>query len=72
MLATSGLVRRDPSVLGGLATFPEVRVHADALFIELSAGGTIASFCNHYPSVSEREAVALLRARAEEVVGLEV
>jgi uncharacterized protein (DUF433 family) len=54
------VVHRDPEICGGTAVFYGTRVPLSFLFDYLKAGESIKTFVDHYPSVSEKVAIAAL------------
>ena len=61
---TDTLIDRDPEILGGTPVFPGTRVPVRILMEHLEAGDRLDDFLADYPTVSRRQAVAVLeRAR---------
>ena len=60
---------RDPAILGGTPVFTGTRVPVRILFDHLEAGDTLDVFLDDYPTVSRAQAVAVLEAAHEGLVG---
>ena len=56
----SGIVTRNPKVLGGEPVFAGTRVPATSLFDHLEAGDSIEQFLEGFPSVKHEQVIALL------------
>jgi uncharacterized protein (DUF433 family) len=54
------VIHRDPEIFSGAAVFKGTRVPLAFLFDYLKAGESIATFVDHYPSVSKEAAIAAL------------
>ena len=54
------LINRDPGILGGTPVFAGTRVPVRILMEHLGAGDRLDDFLADYPTVSRRQAVALL------------
>ena len=64
------LIDRNPDILGGTPVFAGTRVPVRILLEHLEAGDRLDDFLADYPTVSRRQAVALLeRARAMLLAG---
>ena len=59
------VIHRDPELLGGAAVFKGTRVPVRNLIDYLEAGDSLETFLDHFPSVSEEQAVAALEEAAE-------
>ena len=59
------LVKRDPDVLSGALCFAGTRVPVKNLFDFLEASSSLEEFLTDFPSVSRRQAVAVLEAARE-------
>ena len=57
---TTAPVRVDPLILGGTPVFPGTRVPVDTLFLHLRRGDGLQDFLNDFPSVTPRQAEAVL------------
>lgn len=57
---TDGLIDRNPDILGGTPVFAGTRVPVRILMEHLEAGDRLDEFLDDYPTVSRRQAVALL------------
>ena len=57
---TDTLIDRNPEILGGIPVFPRTRVPVRILMEHLEAGDRLDDFLVDYPTVSRRQAVALL------------
>lgn len=67
---TDVLIDRNPNVLGGTPVFAGTRVPVRILMEHLEAGDRLDEFLEDYPTVSRRQAIALLeRATAMLVSG---
>ena len=58
---TDTLIERNPDILGGTAVFAGTRVPVRILMEHLEAGDRLDDFLMDYPTVSRRQAVALLQ-----------
>ena len=67
---TDTLIDRNPDILGGTPVFTGTRVPVRILMEHLEAGDRLDEFLEDYPTVSRRQAVAVLgRATAMLVSG---
>lgn len=57
---TDTLIDRNPDILGGTPVFAGTRVPVRILMEHLEAGDRLEDFLADYPTVSRRQAVALL------------
>ena len=57
---TDALIDRNPDILGGTPVFAGTRVPVRILMEHLEAGDRLGEFLDDYPTVSRRQAVALL------------
>ena len=57
---TDELIERNPDVLGGTPVFAGTRVPVRILMEHLEAGDRLDEFLEDFPSVSRRQAVAVL------------
>ena len=60
-------VVRNPQILGGTPVFRGTRVPVKTLFDYLMGGDTLATFLDHFPSVTEAQALAVLEAAGHQV-----
>lgn len=60
MASTSCVVHSDPDILGGTLVFVGTRVPVKTLLDYLKAGDSLDEFLDHFPSVSRRQATAVL------------
>ena len=65
---TDTLIMRDPDVLGGTPVFAGTRVPVRILIEHLQAGDRLDDFLTDFPTVSRRQAVALLERAAAVLV----
>ena len=65
----STLIQSDPEILGGTPVFTGTRVPIQNLFEYLEAGDTLDNFLDDFPSVSREQAVSVLEAAREGLVG---
>ena len=65
MIERHDVLSTDPDVLGGTPVFRGTRVPVRVLLEHLSDGGTVASFLDDYPTVSEDQARAVLALARE-------
>ncbi|MCY3973506.1 MAG: DUF433 domain-containing protein [Candidatus Dadabacteria bacterium] len=54
-------VSRNPKILGGTLVFSGTRVPVRILFEHLEAGDTLAKFLDDFPSVTEQQAIDVLK-----------
>ena len=54
------IAHRDPEICGGTTVFDGTRVPLSFLFDYLKAGESIKTFIEHYPSVTQKAAIAAL------------
>lgn len=54
------VIHRDPEIYSGATVFVGTRVPLSFMFDYLKAGESIATFIDHYPSVSKDAAIAAL------------
>ncbi|MDE0149996.1 MAG: DUF433 domain-containing protein [Rhodospirillaceae bacterium] len=57
---TDSLIDRNPEILGGTPVFAGTRVPVRILMEHLEAGDRLDEFLEDYPSVSRRQAIAVL------------
>jgi len=62
-------IHTDPDILGGTPVFFGTRVPIQNLFEYLQAGDTLAAFLDDFPSVTREQAIAVLQAAREGLVG---
>jgi uncharacterized protein (DUF433 family) len=60
VLSTPLVVHRDPDILGGTPVFTGTRVPVKNLLDYLEAGDSLDVFLDHFPSVSQEQAIAAL------------
>jgi uncharacterized protein (DUF433 family) len=68
-MTTGGMFQSDPEILGGTPVFPGTRVPIQNLFEYLEAGDALDDFLDDFPSVNRDQAVAVLEAAREGLVG---
>jgi uncharacterized protein (DUF433 family) len=56
----SGVIVKDPDILGGTPVFAGTRVPFDALLDYLEGGDTLNQFLDDFPTVSREAAIAAL------------
>lgn len=54
------VVNIDPEILGGTPVFRGTRVPIESLFDNLEAGMSLDEFINDFPSVTKKQAIAVL------------
>jgi uncharacterized protein (DUF433 family) len=62
------VIARDPEILGGEPVFAETRVPIKTLFDHFEAGDSIADFLEVFPSVHQKQVLALLKESKEHVL----
>jgi uncharacterized protein (DUF433 family) len=65
MTTIATVVHSDPDILGGTPVFVGTRVPVRTLFDYLAAGASLEEFLNHFPTVSQEQAVAALAQATE-------
>jgi uncharacterized protein (DUF433 family) len=60
MALTSPLIHSDAEILGGTPVFVGTRVPVKTLLDYLEAGDSLDVFLDHFPSVSQEQAIAAL------------
>lgn len=60
MASSSRVVHSDPDILGGTPVFVGTRVPMKTLIDYLEAGDSLELFLDHFPSVSQEQAIAAL------------
>jgi len=60
MSATSAVYHFDPEILGGTPVFVGTRVPVATLFEYLTAGDSLETFLDHFPTVRRDQAVSAL------------
>lgn len=65
MSTRSPLVEQDKDILGGIPVFRGTRVPVRALFDYLSAGDTLDTFLEDYPTVTREHVLSVLSAAEE-------
>ena len=68
MLETPYVVHSDPEILGGTLVFAGTRVPIRALIDYLGGGQPLAEFLEDFPTVTQEQAVAVLRLAAQSLV----
>lgn len=58
-------IHHDPEILGGIPVFLGTRVPVRALIDYLEGGDTLDEFLADFPSVSRRQAIAVIEEAAE-------
>lgn len=64
----SGPIQRAPEILGGTPTFRGTRVPVRTLYGYLEAGDSLADFLDDFPSVTKRNALAILELASQRVL----
>lgn len=59
-------VHSDPKILGGTLVFRRTRVMAQTLLDYISAGDSIDTFFEHFPTVDRQDALEFLRLVSDE------
>jgi uncharacterized protein (DUF433 family) len=57
---SSSVVHSDPEILGGVPVFVGTRVPVKTLLDYLAAGDSLDEFLDHFPSVTQQQAVAAI------------
>jgi uncharacterized protein (DUF433 family) len=65
----SGIIVKDPDILGGAPVFRGARVPFQALLDYLEGGQTLREFLEDFPAVSESDAVGALEFATTLLVG---
>jgi uncharacterized protein (DUF433 family) len=65
MMSTFRVVHSDPDVLGGTPVFVGTRVPVRTLLDYLETGDSLNEFLDHFPSVSRKQAIAVLELAKE-------
>jgi uncharacterized protein (DUF433 family) len=65
MALPSRIVHSDPEILGGTPVFVGTRVPMRTLLDYLEAGDSLEVFLDHFPSVSQEQAIAALELAKE-------
>ena len=60
MALTSRVIHSDPDILGGTPVFAGTRVPIITLLDYLEAGDSLEIFLDHFPSVTQEQAIAAL------------
>ena len=60
------VIASDPEIMGGTPVFRGTRVPAQTLLDYLEAGDSIAEFLKGFPTVSQKQAIALLEEMKEQ------
>lgn len=69
MKPSAPVIQSSPEILGGTPVFAGTRVPVQNLFDYLEAGDSLDMFLDDFPSVSREQAVAVLEAACEGLVG---
>jgi uncharacterized protein (DUF433 family) len=69
MLPASGVIVKDPDILGGTAVFRGTRVPFQALLDYLEGGQTMDEFLDDFPTVTREAAIAALELAKSLIVG---
>jgi uncharacterized protein (DUF433 family) len=64
------LIERDPEKMSGVPVFPRTRVPIKHLFDYLESGDSLDSFLEQFPTVSRDQALAVLSASRETLLGV--
>ena len=62
------IIEYNPNRLHGQPSFPDGRVFANSLFVELASGGTIDTFLDYFPYINKNQAIKIFRWRAEQLI----
>jgi uncharacterized protein (DUF433 family) len=62
------VISRDPEVLSGAPVFTGTRVPIQALFDYVEAGHALAEFLDDFPTVTQEQAIAVLKHAKEAVL----
>lgn len=62
------VITSDSSIMGGTPVFRGTRVPVQTLFDYLEAGNSISEFLDGFPTVKERQVVALLETMKEKLL----
>ena len=62
------VIHSDPEILGGTPVFVGTRVPVQSLFDHLEAGDSIAEFLKGFPTVTQKQVVAVLEEMKEQIL----
>ena len=65
----TAVIHSDPEILGGTPVFVGTRVPVRILLEYLSAGDSLETFLDHFPTVSREQAVVALVQANEQLMG---
>jgi len=68
MNTSESVIHSDPEILGGTPVFVGTRVPVRILMEYLSAGDTLETFLDHFPTVSRLQAITALKQANELLV----
>ena len=66
----SGVINRDPDIVGGLPVFSGTRVLVQSLFDALEAGDTIDDFLEGFPTVKREQVIAVLEQSKKDILAI--
>lgn len=64
-MSTSSVIHSDPEILSGTPVFLGTRVPVKILLDYLIAGDSLSEFLEHFPSVQQQQAVAVIEIAKE-------
>ncbi len=67
-MSSCSAISRDPEVLSGAPVFADTRVPIQALFDYVEAGHALAEFLDDFPTVTQAQALAVLKHAKEAVL----
>ena len=67
-MKTNSVVKIDPEIMSGTPCFAGTRVPVRALLDYIEGGETLDEFLEQYPTVSRKQAVALLEEASEVLI----
>ncbi|MDA0347737.1 MAG: DUF433 domain-containing protein [Verrucomicrobia bacterium] len=66
----SGVINRNPDIVGGLLVFSDTRVLVKSLFDALEAGDTIDDFLEGFPTVKREQVIAVLEQSKKDILAI--
>ena len=66
----SGVINRNPDIVGGLLVFSDTRVLVKSLFDALEAGDTIDVFLEGFPTVKREQVIAVLEQSKKDILAI--
>ena len=66
----SGVINRNPDIVGGLLVFSDTRVLVKSLFDALEAGDTIDDFLEGFPTVKREQVIAVLEQSKNDILAI--